>query len=113
MKFLFIRSIHNNPALDITIAESNPLFTHANEIPKGFSVEIEKGVNAIKNLKPSNQDIVRALLSSKSVIIVDDSPESKDAVKRILAEVADEAKVRDITKIKVGDTKPDDDGEKK
>ena len=96
MKLIFIRAIHNHPKLEIKVDEKHELFQNAAEIPSGYEVEIEKDVKSIKGLKPANQDIVRALLSSKSVIIVEDSPESKDAVRALKEEVEAEKKTRNI-----------------
>lgn len=96
MKLYFTRAIHNHPSLEIKLEKNTPGFTHENEIPKGFEWEVEPGVKSIKGLKPANKEIVGKLLASKSVIIADDTPESKDAVKALLDEVKAEAKIRDI-----------------
>ncbi len=96
MKIIFTRAIHNHPKLEITVDKGSDLFQHTDEIPKGYEIEIEKGVESVKGLKPANKDIVNALLGSKSIIIIGDAPETKDAVKALKAEVEAEKKIRNI-----------------
>jgi hypothetical protein len=93
MKLVAKVQFHNAPELNLQGKDNKPL----DLIPKGHEFEISPGTKALKAVtKESDKQVISKLVMFGLVVVDDDTPESKDAIKAIKAEVEVEKKVAEV-----------------
>ena len=98
MKFVAKTSIHNAPELSLKLDAKTPNFAHELNIPKGHRFEIAPDAKSLKGIvKQDEKQLVSKLVMFDLVVVDDGTPESKDAIARIDADVKNENEVAAAT----------------
>lgn len=88
MKFVAATDFHNAPELALDINTETKGFKHEKMVHKGHRFEIAAGANSLKAVtKEADKLLISKLVLYGFAVVDDGTPESKDAIARIDADV--------------------------